>query len=271
MKAPRGMTIGVIGCGNMGSALIRGMIRSRFVSPRGIIACDSNPGTLRRIARTNKIRIAKSNREVAGASAVVLAVKPQQMGDVLDEIRSFVGRQSILISIAAGIPSRWIERRVGRPIPVVRVMPNTPALVGAGISAISAGRFATAASLKTAQRILSGVGEVVPVPERWMDAVTALSGSGPAYFFFLMEQMIQEGIHLGLSDAVARSLVVETARGAAELASQSKEKPDVLRARVTSKGGTTEAAFREFEKGKLGTVIRRGIYAAAQRAKELAR
>ncbi len=263
------MTIGVIGCGNMGSALIRGMVESRAVPASRIVAWDSDSKRLLAIARKLKIGMARSNREVAGCSVIVLAVKPQQMGQVLAEIRPHLGHRPLLFSIAAGIPTGWIERRAGRGVPVVRVMPNTPALVGKGISALSLGRSAGPRHRKVAERIVGSVGEVIPLEERWMDAVTALSGSGPAYFFFLMEQMMEAGVRLGLKPAVARRLVLATAQGAAELALQSDEEPGVLRARVTSKGGTTEAVFKVFARGKLGQVIQAGIRAAARRAKEL--
>jgi len=206
---------------------------------------------------------------VAQAKVILLAVKPQQMEEVFQEIRPSLDNRPLLISIAAGIPTEWIQKRVPRSVPVVRVMPNTPALVGAGISAIAPGRAAKTKDLQIAKRIFACVGEVVEVPEEWMNAVTAVSGSGPAYFFFLMEQMIRAGIALGLPLQVARRLVLGTAKGAVRLATVSKEEPAFLRARVTSKGGTTEAAFRVFEGAGLADLLQRGIRAAAQRAKEL--
>lgn len=263
-------TVGVIGCGNMGTALIMGMIKSRFVSSSGIIAWDSSAKKLERLARSIGIRPARSNSEIAQkAQVILLAVKPQQMEEVLEEIRPHLGKRPLLISIAAGISTRWIERRVDKQVPVARVMPNTPALVGAGIAAIAPGRCATGQSLKVAGRIFRGVGEVMCVPEGWMDAVTAVSGSGPAYFFFLMEQMIEAGVRLGLPKPAASRLVLATAAGAAELAKNTGGDPAVLRARVTSKGGTTEAAFKVFARDHLGKTIRAGIRAAAARAKKL--
>ncbi len=276
------MTIGVIGCGNMGSALIRGMIGDRSktcpqkgarpqrgLAPLKIVAWDPDGSKLLAMKRRFGIRTARSNREVACSPVVLLAVKPQQMAQVLEEIRPRLNHRTLLISIAAGIPTRWIERIVGRGIRVIRVMPNTPALVGAGISAVTRGKTAEEKDLKITEKILGVVGQVIRVPERWMDAVTAVSGSGPAYFFFLMDEMIRAGGELGLSPSVVRQLVLQTAVGAAKLAKDSKEEPSDLRARVASKGGTTEAAFRVYEKAHLGKILRRGILAAAQRAKEL--
>ncbi len=263
------MKIGVIGCGNMGAALIRGMTKSRFVAGSRIIAWDSDRAKLKAIARSCGLEAARSNADVAAAHVLLLAVKPQQMEQVLQEIRPQLRHRPLIISIAAGISTRWIERRVGGSVPVVRVMPNTPALVGAGISAIAGGRRATPSMLKITEQIFQGVGEVIRVPEKWINAVTAISGSGPAYFFFLMEQMIRAGVRLGLSQEVAHRLVVETAEGAAVLAKTVGADPKVLRAKVTSKGGTTEAAFKLFDKRRLDRTLHEGIQAAARRAKEL--
>ena len=263
--------LGVIGCGNMGAALLRGVVRARVLPPGRVLCADAEAAKLRRLARALKVRAVGSNGELARASGVILlAVKPQQMAKVLAEIRPHLAHRPLLISIAAGIRSGWIERRTGGRCPVVRVMPNTPALVGAGISAVAPGRRASAAHLKAAEAVLRAVGEVVRVPERWMDAVTAVSGSGPAYFFHLMEQMIRAGTELGLSPAAARLLTLATAAGAAALAAQGED-PATLRAKVTSKGGTTEAAFRAFERGRLAQTLRAGIRAAAKRSKELSR
>ncbi|MBI3333801.1 MAG: pyrroline-5-carboxylate reductase [Candidatus Omnitrophica bacterium] len=268
---PRGSDpIGVIGCGNMGAALIAGMVKSRFIRPGGIVVWDPDAAKLKRLPAG--IRRARSNGDLAGRSRVILlAVKPQQMEPVLEEIRPHLQRRPLVISIAAGISSRWIEERLGGAVPVVRVMPNTAALVGKGIAALSPGRRATGSSLRVAGRIFRGVGEVVQVPERWMDAVTAVSGSGPAYFFFLMEQMITAGVRLGISRETARRLVLATAEGAAELARSSGEDPALLRGRVTSKGGTTEAAFKRFARAGLGPILQAGIRAAAERSKQLGR
>ena len=264
-------TVGVIGCGNMGGALIRGMLKARLIPPSRIVTWDPRQQNRSRVVRSFGIRSARSNREVAKAPVILLAVKPQQMEEVLEEIRPVLGHRPLLISIAAGIPIRWIEKKVGRSPRVVRVMPNTPALALAGISAVAKGRSATGRDLQTAVRIFGCVGEVVRVPEGWIDAVTAVSGSGPAYFFHLMEQMIEGGTRLGLSKEAARRLTLQTALGAAKLANESKEDPRLLRARVTSKGGTTEAAFRVFERAGLSRILRAGIRAAARRAKELSR
>lgn len=265
------MKIGVIGCGNMGQALIRGMLRARFARPGQIAVSDANSRALSRATRALGIRRAPSNRELAReADVVLLAVKPQQVGEVLDEIRPVATRGELFISIAAGITTTWIEKRMGGSVAVVRVMPNTPALVGEGMSAIALGRMAKGKDLQVAKRLFACVGEVVQVPERWMNAVTATSGSGPAYFFALMEEMIEVAVSMGLPRKLAAQLVLQTAVGAAKLAKSSQEEPSVLRARVTSKGGTTEAAFKVFAKKHLSETLRAGIKAAAKKAEELA-
>lgn len=264
-------SIGVIGCGNMGSALIGGMLGRRFIAPGRLTAWDPDAGRLRRVRRTFHIDSARSNREVARANLILLAVKPQQMEEVLRQIAPHLSHRPLLVSIAAGVSSRFIERCAGASVRVVRVMPNTPALVGAGVSALAKGRFARSADMLLTRRVFSCVGEVVEVPERWMDAVTAVSGSGPAYFFYLMEELIRAAVGLGLPPKAAAALVLETAVGTAKLAVSSGESPALLRARVTSKGGTTEAAFRVFAQGKLGKVLRAGVRAACARSRELGR
>lgn len=253
----------------MGQALIHGMLKVGFMHPSSLVVWDSDRGKLKKVSRVFKVRVGCSNPEAARAGIIILAVKPQQMEEVLEEIKGSLAHRPLVISIAAGVSTRWIEKRLGKGIPVVRVMPNTPALVGVGMSAVAGGTAAGQGALRTAERILGCVGRVVRVPERMINAVTAVSGSGPAYFFYLMEKMIETGRALGLPRAVAQELVLQTAAGAALLAASSGEDPRALRARVTSKGGTTEAAFKVFERGQLGAVLERGIRSAAARAKEM--
>jgi pyrroline-5-carboxylate reductase len=261
----------------MGSALVRGMVHSRLTPPSRITVYDPDIGRSKRLVRDLKVKLAYSSRQAAGCSIVLLAVKPQQMESVLMSIWPYLGNDpQFLISIAAGIRTSWIEQIVnsgvpGKGIPVVRVMPNTPALARKGFSAIAGGKAASSKHVAVAATIFESVGEVAFVKEKWMDAVTAISGSGPAYFFYLIEQMVKVGISLKLPSDVAQRLAVATAQGAAELAVQSGEAPKALRAKVTSQGGTTEAAFKVFERKGLGKILREGIRAAARRAKELSR
>ena len=267
MKRP----IGIIGCGNMGSALIDGILTKHFRTASELLVWDSDVRKRKQAVRAFKVREARSNADlVSRVQTVLIAVKPQQMAEVLAEIKPHIHKSPILISIAAGIPISWIKRHVGTDVHVIRVMPNTPALIGQGVSAIAGGSEVWDMELHHAELLFKSVGEVVRVPERWMDAVTAVSGSGPAYFFYLMEQMIREGTALGLSRPVAKRLAVATAAGAAALAARGEE-PAALRAKVTSQKGTTAAAFRVFERARLGRTMRAGIRAAARRSKELSR
>ena len=263
------LSVGIIGCGNMGSALARGMVEARLLPAGRIVGYDADPSKSKKLSRGLKIKTARFAREAAACSVVLLAVKPQQMGEALAEIRPYLAHRPLLISIAAGIRTDWIERRAGRGVPGVRVMPNTPALVKKGISAITPGRSAGTRHRTVAEKIFGSVGETVRVPERLMDAVTAVSGSGPAYFFYLMEQMARAGTALGLPPSTAKRLAAVTARGSARLATCGGEDPAAFRKKVTSKGGTTEAAFKVFERKGLGNILQEGIRAAARRAKEL--
>lgn len=263
MKPP----IGIIGCGNMGFSLLAGLHRAK----RSLIVWDADAKKVNGLRKPG-VEIAKSNVDLVQKTPhIILAVKPQQMADVLGEIRPYLRRSSLVVSIAAGMPTRWIEKRLGRDVHVVRAMPNLPAQNFKGATAVCAGSKADRFHLAAVTAWFRAVGVVVTVPESQMNAVTAVSGSGPAYFFYLMEQMIEAGVKLGLSRKTAVQLTVGTAVGAGKLAACSGEDPAALRARVTSKGGTTEAALRLFEKKKLRNVIQAGVLAAARRAKELSR
>ena len=256
-------SIGIIGCGNMGFALLFGLHKAR----RPLIVWDADA---KKISGSSKpgLRIAESNVElVLKASHIILAVKPQQMADLLEEIRPHLRRPSLVVSIAAGIPTRWIEKRLERGVHVVRAMPNLPAQNFKGATAICAGSEADQRDLRVVAAWFREVGGVVTVPENQMNAVTAISGSGPAYFFYLMEQMIATAKKLGLSKETAQALIARTAEGAG-LTARDRDFSQ-LRAAVTSKGGTTEAAFKVFERKGLGNILQEGIRAAARRAKEL--
>lgn len=215
---------------------------------------DVRPDALHRLKSKYKIRVNPDNRlAVDGADIVLLAVKPQQMPVVLEAIAPRITRRHLVLSIAAGITTSVIEKFLTRGVPTIRIMPNTPALVGAGAAGVSRGRYATVRHENMARSILETVGIVVSVPEKLMDAVTAVSGSGPAYVFYLAEAMKQAGIELGLSATVADQLVRQTIRGAGLLLAQSPDEPQVLRQRVTSPGGTTEAALKVLESSRVKT------------------
>ncbi len=264
--------IGFIGSGNMAEALIKGVIDGNVCQPANILISDIRPERRAELAERYKITAVESNAALAEAAAVVvLSVKPQNISTVLRDIKSAVQENALVISIAAGVPvgdiSAWLEN-----VEIVRVMPNTPALIGQGISAYFS-KNASWESLKMTRRLLSAVGQCVEVEdEGLMDAVTAVSGSGPAYFFLLMEEMIRAGVQMGLSNVVARQLVLQTAKGAAMLASQGGadgETPGRLRKKVTSPGGTTEAALKVFDEQKFSEIVSTALTAARDRSREL--
>jgi pyrroline-5-carboxylate reductase len=263
-------TIAFLGAGNMGEALIRGLLTAKTIMPSQIIATDVRPERLGDLAKTFGIRTTDDNvKAVANADIVLLAVKPQQMSAVLAPLKLATTVRKVFISIAAGVTTARIESELGGKARVVRVMPNTPALVGAGAAALAKGACATDDDLATAELILGAVGITVRVEERLIDAVTALSGSGPAYVFYVTEAMIKGGVAAGLDEALARKLAIQTVYGAAKLLEESGEEPESLRRKVTSPGGTTEAALKVMGERKLAEIFAEAIKAAEQRSREL--
>lgn len=263
-------TIAFIGAGNMGEALIRGLLAAKTVAPAQLIATDIRPERLEFFKSTFGVRASSDNAAaVADADIVLLAVKPQQMSAVLGTFKSRMSNQKLIVTIAAGVSTARIERELGNSPRVVRVMPNTPALVGAGAAALCKGAHATDDDLAVAETILGAVGITVRTEERFMDAVTALSGSGPAYVFLVTEAMIKAGVETGLPDDVAKRLVIQTVQGAAKLLAESGEPPESLRKKVTSPGGTTEAALNVMTERRLIDIFVEAIKAAERRGREL--
>jgi len=262
-------TIGFIGSGNMAGALIKGIIAAKIFEPCDIFIADVDKGRLGEMAGEYKVTTALSNAALAGqADTVVLSVKPQNMSDVLSEIKGAVKKDALVISIAAGVTVAKIAN-VLADVEIVRVMPNTPALIGQGASAMFSAN-ASADSMKKVQQIFAAVGKAVVVDsEDMIDAVTALSGSGPAYFFLLIEEMIKAAQKLGLSLQTATELALQTAKGAAILAQQSEDTPAELRKKVTSPGGTTQAALNVFAEKKFDELVNEALTAAYNRSKEL--
>ena len=258
-----------IGAGNMAEALVKGMTASGVCKADRILVTDVRPERLAFFEKEFGVKGTGDNAvAVEGADVVVLAVKPQLMGEVLTGLKSSMGK-SLVVSIAAGISTAWIESKLGDGVRVVRVMPNTPALVRSGAAALCAGRWAMEEDLVVAETMMTAVGVAVRVAERDMDAVTALSGSGPAYVFHLMEAMIEAARHAGLDDAVARKLIYATVSGSAKLAEVTGIDPTELRHRVTSKGGTTAAALQVLEEKIVYRAYLEAIAAAHRRAREL--
>ncbi len=265
-------TIGFIGSGNMAEALIKGIIAAGVYRPEDVTISDIRRERLEQLAREYKVRAAQSNTALAGgADVVVLSVKPQNMDEVLNEIKGTLKEGVVVISIAAGITTAKIAAALG-DVPIIRVMPNTPALIGEGASALFAKNVSTEA-MALAMKVFGAVGKAVVVDsEELIDAVTAVSGSGPAYFFLLAEEMIKAGERLGLDEATAKDLVLQTAKGAALLAEQADGRGETaaeLRRKVTSPGGTTEAALKVFADQEFSKLVSKALTAARDRSKEL--
>ena len=263
------LEVAFIGAGNMARALIQGLVAAG-TDAGNLRAADIAEDALDRLSvETGVSTFTDNNQAIAGAHVVVLAVKPQVMAAVLESLDPRPGQ--LVISIAAGIPISTLAKGLPLNQPVVRCMPNTPALVSEGMSALYASSDVTESMRSSAARILSAVGDTVWVDsEDALDAVTAVSGSGPAYFFYLMEHMIRAGEQLGLSNALATQLTLQTAVGAAKLAAQSSDAPAQLRANVTSPGGTTQAALAIFDEAATADVIVRALQGASDRSAELA-
>ncbi|MFH0881116.1 MAG: pyrroline-5-carboxylate reductase [Lentisphaerota bacterium] len=259
-----------LGAGNMAEAMVKGLIESGACKSGQVRVTDVSAGRLQYFSDNFGVQGMSHNRDlVADADVIVLAVKPQVFAEVLQEARPTLNRKALVISIAAGIPTARIESLLGEGIRVVRTMPNTPALVRKGITGMCAGRWAREDDLKLAEFILRAVGDVVLVEENKMDAVTAVSGSGPAYVFFLMEAMLSAAETLGLSGETAWKLVTATVDGSAELIMKTGDTAADLRKRVTSKGGTTAAALEVLEKKDVFNTVVDAVLAANRRAHEL--
>ncbi len=272
--------LGIIGAGNMAEAIARGVMARNLIRADRMIAADVSPQRRELFERELKVRAVESNADVARQSRVVLlSLKPQHMADALTALTRAMSEQTLIVSIAAGISTVFIEQRLtsassvepggGTRWRVVRVMPNTPMLVGEGMSGIARGENASDDDMAQVRRIFESAGDVIEVAEDQMNAVTALSGSGPAYFFLLVEQMIAAGVDMGLSPEHARQLAATTAMGAAKMLVTSADAPEELRRRVTSPGGTTHAAIAHLQAQNVPQAIVDAIKAAERRGREL--
>jgi pyrroline-5-carboxylate reductase len=265
--------LGIIGAGNMAEAIARGIVGKNVLRPEQMIAADVSPQRRELFQQQLKIKAVEENLEAArDARAILLSVKPQHMAAALSGIGQVIAPQrTLVISIAAGISTSFIEKHLnaGRPWRVVRTMPNTPMLVGEGMVALAPGAHATRDDLATARRLFEAAADVIEITEEHLDTVTAVSGSGPAYFFYLVEQMIQAGTELGLTPEQAAQLAKKTAAGAAKMLMAGADSPQELRRKVTSPGGTTEAAITHMARGGWPQVMVEAIKAAQRRGREL--
>jgi pyrroline-5-carboxylate reductase len=263
--------IAVLGAGKIGESLIAGLLSAEWCRPADLVATARSEERLSELSERHGIVTTRSNAEaVDGTPFVVIAVKPQDIDELLEELAGRLGPDQTVLTIAAAVPTALVERSLGVEVPVVRAMPNTPVTVHEGMAGIAAGAHAGPEHLAQAEEVLAHVGRTVRVAESYLDAVTAVSGSGPAYFALLAESMIEAGILLGLSREIATDLVVQTMLGTAKLLRDEKMHPVELREMVTSPGGTTIAAIRELEQAGVRAAFLNAIQAAMQRGRELA-
>jgi pyrroline-5-carboxylate reductase len=262
-------SIGFVGAGNMAEAMIRGLLRGKVFAPGQVTASAPREERQRELAEKYAIHVTKENREAAAQSIVVLSVKPQILGKVLDEISDSVRAEALVISIAAGVPVAAIQAKLRTGTRVVRAMPNTPALVDAGATAIARGEHAQESDLEDAKRIFDAVGLTVVLDETLLDAVTGLSGSGPAYVFLILEALSDAGVKVGLSRRTSQLLAAQTLLGSAKMLLETNEHPGKLKDMVTSPGGTAITGLHTLEHGGVRTTLMNAVEAATRRSREL--
>ncbi len=266
----RGKTLAFLGGGNMAEALIKGVQKAGMVEANQIVVTDVVPQRLVYLQQTYGVETLTENQKaVEKADIILLAVKPQDIKSVLSDIQTAVAPTKLFVSIAAGVPLSRIQQGLGKPARLIRVMPNTPALVQSGAAALCRGEHATAEDLQIAQAIFEAVGKTVIVSESLMDAVTGLSGSGPAYVFVLIEALADGGVRVGLPRQVSLMLAAQTVLGAAQMVLETKEHPAHLKDRVTSPGGTTISGLHALERGGFRGIIMNAVEEATKRSQEL--
>lgn len=265
-----GKKIAVIGAGNMGEALIAGMLAAKAATPDDIHTTDVAAGRLDQLKTRYGVHVGTDNRAAAGwSNIVILAVEPQVMDHVLDDLKSVLTGAQLILSVAAGYPIARLTARLSPGVRVIRCMPNTPSVVQAGVSALAWGPQVTEEDERAARAVFESVGRVVAVEERLMDAATGLSGSGPAYVFLIIEALADGGVKMGLPREAALGLAAQTVFGAARMALETGEHPGRLRDKVTSPGGTTIAGLHELERGRLRASLMDAVEAATRRSREL--
>ncbi|SDF92395.1 pyrroline-5-carboxylate reductase [Blastococcus aurantiacus] len=267
MSAPERRGLAVVGGGRMGEALLAGIVRRG--GPGDVVVCERSAERGAELAERYGVDLVDLPGAAARARVVLLAVKPQDVDGLLGRLAGHLDSDHLVVSVAAGVTTARIEAALAPGVPVVRVMPNTPALVEEGMSVLSAGAHAADEHLDEAERLLAAVGRVRRVPEAQQDAVTALSGSGPAYFFYLVEAMVDAGVALGLSPELSTDLIVQTALGAAVMLRDSGQDAQALRAAVSSPNGTTVAAIAELDRHDVRAAMAAAVAAAHARSLEL--
>jgi len=261
--------VAIFGAGVMGETLLSGLIRAGRPVDQ-ILVTERRPDKVDELKAKYGVAVVSNVEAASTADTLVFVVKPQDMGSLCDEISEHIRPGVMVVSLAAGITTDFLESHLPAGVPVVRVMPNTPALVDEGMAALSGGAHCDDAHLDEAEALLRAVGKVVRVPEKYQDAVTAISGSGPAYIFYIVEAMIEAGVVLGLPRATASELVIQTVYGAATMLRETGEHPSVLRENVSSPAGTTVAALRELDDHKVRAAFISALEAARNRSQQLA-
>ena len=261
-------TVAILGAGVMGETLLSGLLRAGR-APDDVVITERRADRAAQLAERYGVKALENPEAVAMADTVVLVVKPQDIAELLTEIRDHLPSGALVVCIAAGITTGFVEERLRPGVAVVRVMPNTPALVDEGMAAISPGSHCDAEHLARAEALLAATGKVIQVPEHHQDAVTAISGSGPAYIFYVVEAMIEAGVLLGLPRATATDMVIQTLYGAATMLKETRQHPTVLREQVSSPAGTTMAALRELDDHKVRAAFLTAMVAARDRSREL--
>lgn len=259
-----------LGAGNMAEALVAGIVKGNLSTPEFVLATDISPARLDILKDRYEIQVGDQNLDaVLWADIIILCVKPQIINNVLAEIQSSLSEKQLVISVAAGVSISRIQDTIGQSIPLVRAMPNTPAVIQEGVTALAGCRGLSLEQLSVAQKIFESVGQVVVVDETLMDAVTGLSGSGPAYVYLAIEALIDGGVRVGLPRTIAHVLAVQTVLGAAKMVKETNEHPALLKDRVTSPGGTTIAGVQRLEEGGLRATLIDAVEAATHRSREL--
>ena len=262
--------LAVLGAGKMGGILIEAFLKHGLTSPDHIFATVQQSSSERRTISSAQITPGNNNRAATEkADVILICLKPLSVGHVLDEIRDALNAHKLLISIAASVPTSYFESRLGPGLPVIRAMPNTPSMVGEGITAICKGKYATAEHLEIARKLFDSVGKTVIVDEKHMDAITGLSGSGPAFLYIILEALAEGGVKMGLSRELATLLAAQTMLGAAKVVLETGHHPAMLKDTVTTPAGCTIDGILELEEGKLRVTLIKAVVKASQRAKEL--
>jgi pyrroline-5-carboxylate reductase len=263
--------LAVLGTGKMGSILLRAFLEKKLIAPKHVAATVRHTERAGPLSTKLGVAVSTDNRAAArGADVILLAVKPSSVVEVLEEIRAEVTPKTLIVSVAASVPTKLIEQHLAEGVPVVRAMPNTPCAIGAGMTGVAKGSHADAAHVDLAKAMFEAVGRVVVVDEKHMDAVTGLSASGPAYIYIILESLAEAGVKVGLPRDVATLLAAQTTLGAATVVLETGDHPALLKDAVTTPAGCTIDGIMELEEGKLRVTLIKAVVKAAQRAKELA-